>query len=98
VASFRSSNGSGSRSTGAAQLGQKRASAGNGAPHWAQAVTTSIVAPIAETLKLRAEQTKAVLNLIAAHLSRVHSVSHRPQKKNPAISSAFPMTHSGGRI
>ena len=36
VATFLSSAGSGSCSTGAAQLGQKRASAGSSAPHFAQ--------------------------------------------------------------
>ncbi len=32
---------------------------------------------------LRRERTKAILELIAAHLSRVHSVPHPLAKKNP---------------
>lgn len=64
-----------------------------------------IIVTITETIpgaaldkRLRREQAEALLDLIAAHLSRVHSVPHPLAKKNPAISSVFQKINSGGTI
>ncbi len=62
-------------------------------------VTTDETVP-ASTLdkRLRHGQTKVILELVAAPLSRVHSVSRPLTKKNPTISRVFQRVHSGGRI
>src|SRR5262249_56355518 len=59
VATLRSSEASSTRSTGAAQLGQKRASGGSSAPHCVQAATAEIVSRKRRTCNAGAEALPA---------------------------------------
>jgi hypothetical protein len=48
--------------------------------------------------RLRLEQTRAILELTAAHLSRVHIVPRPSTDHNPATSGAFQKIQGGRRI